>query len=111
MTNDGLGHHDLRNPGGHVRLRYQSAVDARPSHRRHRRRRRLSLGWKKVPDGTSAFIPAASGAAVWPVRTEKRLIKRDPPVRRSLSASALGRGNLFQLQAALTGHVAPTGDL
>lgn len=102
MTNDGLGRHDLRNPGGHVRLRYQSA---RPS------RSCLSLGWKKVPDGTSAFIPAASGAAVWPVGTEKRLIKRDPPVRRSLSASALGRGNLFQLQAALIGHVAPTGDL
>lgn len=103
MTNDGLGRHDLR---GHVQLRYQSAVDARP-----RRCRCLSLGWKKVPDGTSAFIPAASGAAAWPVGREKRLIKRDPPVRHNLSASALGRGNLFQLQAALIGHVAPTGDL
>lgn len=72
------------------------------------------------PPQTETEPPASSQRAgrqlqVRSVGTEERLIKRDPPVGRSLSGSARsparGRGNLPQLQAALIRDPARTGEL
>lgn len=99
MTNDGLQRDDLRNPGGHVQLRGRSARPVDAAAAVSGESSRLSI----IPE------------AVWSEGTETRLIKRDPPVRTSLSASACspahGRGNSFQLRAALIRDAPTTGDL